>query len=80
MWTASRRRSTHACRSLAIYIDKCTDLNTHKANGGEVSLLTQEKHERLSLWITEPDVVLQDLGSVRSEHETREEHAEERVS
>jgi hypothetical protein len=53
---------------------------SYETNGGKVSLFAQQKHQSLGLRIAKPNVVLQDLGSGRGEHEPSEENAEERVS
>lgn len=49
---------------------------TYKHDLCEVGLVVEQEHQRLSLGITESDVVLEDLGSRGGEHEPGEEHAD----
>lgn len=52
----------------------------HQHDLRQIRLVVQEHHERLRLWVSEADIVLEHFGSIGSEHEAGEEHADKGVA
>ena len=53
-------------------------LRTHQGDLSEVGVFTQEEHQGFCFRVSEPYIVLEDLGAILGYHETGEQNTNER--